>query len=115
MDKKFFGQHIAARMILFALKGNSQRSNYNKKPLVMSFHGPSGCGKNFVADLIADNIFSSKKMKKSRYHLFHGHEYPKLSKLNQYKVIIFVYFKNVKNKIHSFYNFKHISNNNNLF
>lgn len=90
MDKKFFGQHIASKIILSALKGNMHRSKNNKKPLVMSFHGWTGSGKNFITDLIADHVFISKKIKDSRYHVIHGRsDFTVQSKLPQYKVINF--------------------------
>lgn len=88
MNKNFFGQHIASKIILSALKGNLNRSSNNKKPLVMSFHGWNGCGKNFVSDLIANHMFSSEKIRKLRYHVIRvEHDIPQ-SKVYEYKVII---------------------------
>ncbi|XP_050546451.1 torsin-1A [Daktulosphaira vitifoliae] len=72
LDKHFFGQHIASNIILSALKGNSQRSEKNRKPLVMSFHGWTGVGKNFVTHLIANHIFTTEKSKKLQYHIING-------------------------------------------
>jgi len=89
MDKNFFGQHIASDIILSALKGNSRRSSYNKKPLVLSFHGWTGCGKNFISDLIASHMFSSEQIKKLRYHVIHGpRDYTEQPDLSEYKVNI---------------------------
>lgn len=88
MEKQFFGQHIASKMILSSLRGNSARSSSNKKPLVMSFHGWTGSGKNFVTDLIANHMFPKEKIKKLRYHVIHGRaDFPIKSKLQEYKVI----------------------------
>lgn len=87
MDRNFFGQHIASKIILSALKGNSNRSNNNKKPLVMSFHGWTGSGKNFIADLIATHMFKTEKIRKLRHHVFNGRaDFPLESKINEYKV-----------------------------
>jgi len=89
MKKNFFGQHIASKVILSALAGNLHRSKYNKKPLVMSFHGCTGSGKNFLSDLIASHMFKWEKVKKLRYHVIHGRsEFPLQSKINYYKVNI---------------------------
>jgi len=86
MDQNFFGQHIASEIILSALKGNFRRSNHNKKPLVMSFHGWTGCGKNFISDLIANRMFGSEKVKKLRYHIIHGpRDYIEQTNLYEYK------------------------------
>lgn len=88
MDTNFFGQHIASNLILSALKANYHRSSNNKKPLVMSFHGWTGSGKNYVSDLIANHMFRSEKIKKLRYHVFHEREDEILSKSNYFKVTI---------------------------
>lgn len=90
IKKNFFGQHIASKIIVSALAGNLHRSSNNKKPLVMSFHGCTGSGKNFVSDLIANHMFKEEEIKKVRYHVIHGRsEFPSHSKINSYKVNIF--------------------------
>ncbi|XP_022163448.1 torsin-1A-like [Myzus persicae] len=99
MKKSFFGQHIASKIVLSALAGNLHRSRNNKKPLVMSFHGCTGSGKNFLSDLIASRMFTSEKVKKSRYHVIHGRsEFPMQSKINDYKEKL---YSNVKSAIKS--------------
>jgi len=90
MNNNFFGQHIAQKIILSTLKGNIKRSNQNKKPLVMSFHGWTGCGKNFVVDLIANHMFQREKVRKLRHHMFNGRsEFFMQSRAYEYRVIIF--------------------------
>jgi len=87
MKKSFFGQHIASKIVVSALAGNLHRSRKNKKPLVMSFHGSTGSGKNFLSDLIAKHMFKSKKVKELRYYVIHGRsKFPLQSKMNDYKV-----------------------------
>lgn len=87
LDKHFFGQHIASNIILSALKGNSQRSKINRKPLVMSFHGWTGVGKNFVTHLIANNIFTTEKSKILQYHVINGRSsFTNPSKYEEYQV-----------------------------
>lgn len=56
LQTKLHGQHLAQSVVLKAIQGfiNSPESN---KPLTLSFHGWSGTGKNFVARIIADNLY----------------------------------------------------------
>ncbi|XP_029941281.1 torsin family 1 isoform X2 [Salarias fasciatus] len=56
LDSKLFGQHIASRIIFKALNGFLNNEN-PKKPLVLSLHGWTGTGKNFVSKMIAENIY----------------------------------------------------------
>ncbi|XP_029301285.1 torsin-1A-like [Cottoperca gobio] len=70
LGNKLFGQHIASRIILQAV--NEFMTNDNpKKPLVLSLHGLSGTGKNFVSQLIADNIYK-EGMDSSFVHIFNS-------------------------------------------
>jgi len=50
------GQHIAQDMIARAIRGH-QRNLAPSKPLVLSFHGWTGSGKNFVSQFIADSMY----------------------------------------------------------
>ncbi|XP_063066127.1 torsin-1A-like [Engraulis encrasicolus] len=56
LTKRLFGQHIASRLILKMVTGNMNNPNPDK-PLVLSLHGWSGTGKNFVAQMIAESIY----------------------------------------------------------
>ncbi|XP_015254796.1 PREDICTED: torsin-1A-like isoform X1 [Cyprinodon variegatus] len=56
LDSKLFGQHIASRIILKAVNGFMSNNN-PKKPLVLSLHGWTGTGKNFVSKLIAESVY----------------------------------------------------------
>lgn len=51
------GQHIAQDMIVRAVRGH-QRNKAPSKPLVLSFHGWTGSGKNFVSQFIADSFYT---------------------------------------------------------
>ncbi|KAM9307291.1 torsin-1A-like [Pholidichthys leucotaenia] len=68
LDTKLFGQHIASRIILKAVTGFMSNEN-PKKPLVLSLHGWTGTGKNFVSQLIAENIYR-EGMDSSFVHIF---------------------------------------------
>ncbi|XP_071322745.1 torsin-1A-like [Trachinotus anak] len=82
---KLYGQHIASHSVLTAVDGFMSNEN-PKKPLVLSLHGWTGTGKNFVAQLIAENIFK-QGMKSRFFHVFtatHHFPHPK-QHLNTYK------------------------------
>ncbi|XP_069024604.1 torsin family 1 isoform X1 [Embiotoca jacksoni] len=68
LQSKLFGQHIASRIILKAVNGFMSNEN-PKKPLVLSLHGWTGTGKNFVSQLIAENIYK-EGMDSNFVHLF---------------------------------------------
>lgn len=68
LDNKLFGQHIASRIILKAVNGFMTNDN-PKKPLVLSLHGWTGTGKNFVSKLIAENIYK-EGMDSNFVHVF---------------------------------------------
>ncbi|XP_010779914.1 torsin-3A-like, partial [Notothenia coriiceps] len=53
---RLHGQHLVQSVVLKAVQGflSSPESN---KPLTLSFHGWSGTGKNYVARIIADNLY----------------------------------------------------------
>lgn len=55
-------------MILKALTGFKNNKN-PKKPLTLSLHGWAGTGKNFVSQIVAENLHS-KGLKSNFVHLF---------------------------------------------
>ncbi|KAM9207240.1 torsin-1B isoform 2-T2 [Dugong dugon] len=68
LKEKLFGQHLAAEVIVKALTGF--RNNKNpKKALTLSLHGWAGTGKNFVSQIVAENLHS-KGLKSNFVHLF---------------------------------------------
>lgn len=67
---KLYGQHLAHQTVLYALKGHFGKSE-PKKPLVMSFHGLPGSGKNYVTNFIVEALY--KNGDKSQYvHFYKG-------------------------------------------
>lgn len=52
-----FGQHIVAQHIVPALVAHFSAQSQSRKPLVISFHGQPGTGKNFVAEQIAQALY----------------------------------------------------------
>ncbi|KAG7215336.1 hypothetical protein INR49_022573 [Caranx melampygus] len=75
LDNRLFGQHIASRIVFKAVTGFMNSDNPSK-PLVLSLHGTTGTGKNFIGKLIAENIYK-KGMDSSYFHLFSAtHHFP---------------------------------------
>ena len=79
-------QHIASEVIMNALTGFMNNDNPNK-PLVLSFHGTTGTGKNLASQLIVKNIY--KKGMDSRFvHYFNSVvHFPYRRQLETYKVV----------------------------
>ncbi|XP_026210211.1 torsin-1A-like [Anabas testudineus] len=85
LESKLFGQHIASPIILKAVTG-FMNDDKPEKPLVLSLHGPTGTGKNFVSKLIADNIYK-KGSGSSFVHVFASQlHFPHLSQVDSYKL-----------------------------
>uniref|UniRef100_F1LAK3 Torsin-1B n=1 Tax=Ascaris suum TaxID=6253 RepID=F1LAK3_ASCSU len=68
MRQRLYGQHLAQETVLPALQSHFNNEN-PKKALVISFHGWTGCGKNYLTSMIAENMFK-KGMKSEYVHLF---------------------------------------------
>ncbi|KAK3860935.1 hypothetical protein Pcinc_033045 [Petrolisthes cinctipes] len=68
LDKNLHGQHLVKEVVPKALKSHFM-NNEPTKALVMSFHGWTGGGKNYVSKFIAESIY--KLGMKSKYvHMF---------------------------------------------
>uniref|UniRef100_UPI0037E7E608 torsin-1A-like n=1 Tax=Semicossyphus pulcher TaxID=241346 RepID=UPI0037E7E608 len=84
LETKLFGQHIASRVILKAVTG-FMSNDYPQKPLVLSLHGPCGTGKNFVSQLIAENIYK-EGMDSDFVHVFNSlFHFPHKGQIETYK------------------------------
>ncbi|XP_005095165.1 torsin-1A [Aplysia californica] len=92
LESYVFGQEVASRMVTTELETyfhqlntpstseeysvSSKRASYGKnnvdlcKPLVMSFHGGTGVGKNFMSRIMSENLKRSKVMQFVIPHLF---------------------------------------------
>ncbi|KAM4861557.1 torsin-3A [Thomomys bottae] len=56
LTTRLHGQHLARELILRAIRSYLEMSQPDKA-LVLSFHGWSGTGKNFVARMLAENLY----------------------------------------------------------
>lgn len=71
LTDKLYGQHIVIQQLISALEAHLSPHSSSRKPLVMSFHGTPGTGKNFVTDMIAEALY--EKGIKSRFiHRYRG-------------------------------------------
>jgi len=84
LDENLFGQHIAKSVITSAL--TRRWKSPSDKALVMSFHGWTGSGKNFVAKFIAESLFR-KGIKSNNIHIYvstvHFHDERKVNEYQQ--------------------------------
>jgi len=84
LDGNLFGQHIAKSVITSAL--SRCWKSQPDKALVMSFHGWTGSGKNFVAKFIAESLFR-RGIKSNHVHIYvstvHFHDERKVSEYQQ--------------------------------
>ncbi|BFZ15119.1 hypothetical protein BsWGS_18158 [Bradybaena similaris] len=84
LTSKLHGQHLVQRTIIGHIKGHLW-SQDPSKALVLSFHGLTGVGKNFVSSIIADNIYKGG-MHSPYVHLISAtKEFPHLEMLPFYK------------------------------
>jgi len=68
LKENVFGQHIVANLVPKALRAHIKKKE-PQKALVISLHGWTGAGKNFVSRFIAEALFS-KGLASSFVHLF---------------------------------------------
>lgn len=84
VKSKLYGQHIAEEIVIRAVNAHVRKPNPNKA-LVISFHGWTGSGKNFLAKMIAKAIYK-KEMHSEFVHLsvatLHFHH---LDEVEEYK------------------------------
>uniref|UniRef100_A0A8C1Z3A7 Torsin n=1 Tax=Cyprinus carpio TaxID=7962 RepID=A0A8C1Z3A7_CYPCA len=92
LRENFFGQHIASNVILSAVSLFMTDSNPNK-PLVLSFHGTSGTGKNHAVKIIARNVYEKGEDSKHVHTYITMHHFP-------HKEMADLYSAQLKQQIH---------------
>ena len=83
-DQHVFGQHIAVKVVSIAVAGHIENPN-PEKALVLSFHGSSGCGKNHVSRIIADNLYKLGMDSKYTHQIIATHDFPHQERVAEYK------------------------------
>lgn len=86
LSATLFGQHIVIDQIIPVLRSHVRHLHNSDKPLVLSFHGTAGTGKNFVADRLAEYLYRNGAA--SRYvHKYLGRiDFPHADRVDQYAV-----------------------------
>ncbi|XP_067128883.1 torsin-1A-like [Centruroides vittatus] len=93
LTSSLHGQHLVKQILLPSIRGHLI-DNDPKKALVLSFHGGTGVGKNFVTRLIAENLYA-QGMESKYVHLFiTTRDFKFDNELNEYK-------RNLELKIYS--------------
>ncbi|XP_026092373.1 torsin-1A-like [Carassius auratus] len=83
LRENFLGQHIASNVIQRAVSSFMTDRNPNK-PLVLSFHGTTGTGKNHAAKIIARNVYEKGENSKHVHLFISEHHFPHTEKLHFY-------------------------------
>jgi len=68
LAENVFGQHLVNSLVTRSIRAHLRKAE-PKKALVMSFHGWTGAGKNFVAKFVTESLFKSG-MSSKYVHLF---------------------------------------------
>lgn len=84
LKDRLFGQHVIEEKLFQAVASHYKEIDKSQKPLVMSFHGTQGTGKNYVSNMIAQAVFE-KGTASQFYRVFHGSQYGDKDRVNHYK------------------------------
>ncbi|PIO67607.1 hypothetical protein TELCIR_10633 [Teladorsagia circumcincta] len=79
------GQHLVIDTVENAIRAHWTNDN-PKKPLAMSFHGFTGSGKNYVAEIIANNTFKKGMRSNFVHQIVASSEFYDKDKISEYKV-----------------------------
>jgi len=85
LESHLVGQHLARDLVLRAVRGH-QNNNYPSKPLVLSFHGWTGSGKNFVSQFVAESLYRRGLSSKYVHLLIATLHFPDPGLSEQYKI-----------------------------
>lgn len=86
LQLKLFGQHIVNATLIPALRAHVKNLETSEKPLVMSFHGTMGTGKNHVTDLIIKHFYKRGEDSKFVYRYRARKDFPIESEVDHYRV-----------------------------
>lgn len=86
LKEKVFGQHIVYTKLISAFLGHVKNIELSKKPLVMTFHGPIGTGKNHVTNLIIRRFYKYGEDSKFVHRYYGRKDFPIESQVNVYRV-----------------------------
>ncbi|XP_030643591.1 torsin-1A-like [Chanos chanos] len=84
LKDSLYGQHIASEVVLKAVSG-FMTDKHPSKPLVLSFHGGTGVGKNHVSNIIARSIYKKGETSKHVHVFISEHHFPHKEQVGTYK------------------------------
>lgn len=84
LKNKLYGQHIVVKHLIPALRGQFNNNRQSKKPLVISFHGTPGTGKNYVSDFIANRLYKNGLQSRYVYKFLGRADFPLSSQSSHY-------------------------------
>ena len=85
LQERLYGQQIAQDIVFSAIHSHVHHEN-PRKPLVLSFHGLPGSGKNYIVTMIAEALFKNGEKSKF-YNFFNGRsDFPSDKNVDLYKV-----------------------------
>lgn len=84
LKQHLYGQHLAEFTITRSLSGHLNREN-PKKALVMSFHGLTGSGKNFVSHMIAESLYENGMKSLYVHQYIANQDFPHNEKVSLYQ------------------------------
>ncbi|CAL4060221.1 unnamed protein product [Meganyctiphanes norvegica] len=85
LDKHVHGQHLVKGVVVRALIGHLQNDK-PKKALVLSFHGWTGGGKNYVSNFIAESLFYRGKDSNNVHLYVSTKHFPRETEVESYKL-----------------------------
>ncbi|CAJ0587036.1 unnamed protein product, partial [Mesorhabditis spiculigera] len=83
LNQRVFGQHIVLDSVVDAIE--THWNGRPTKPLVMSFHGFTGCGKNYVSQIIAENIYKNGMRSRFVQNIVATADFPDGSRVAEYE------------------------------
>lgn len=84
LRENVFGQHLVQDIVVKVILEHRKDRN-PKKPLVLSFHGSTGTGKNYVSGIIAEKMYKKGLESKYVHMIISSHEFPDKNSLGEYK------------------------------
>ncbi len=97
LNEEVFGQHIAIEIVHNVIKGHIQNPSPGKA-LVLSFHGWTGCGKNHVSKIVADNLYKLGTDSQYTHQVIATTDFPHKNRVPEYKIN---YASLLSKKLHS--------------
>lgn len=94
LQQRLFGQHIVNSTLIPALRAHIKNIDSSEKPLVMSFHGTMGTGKNHVTDLIIKHFYKNGEDSKYVHRYRARKDFPVDSEVEIYRVSEDFFFLN---------------------